>query len=83
MGRYGAFSTRADAEAYLERIIDLARRAQARQDLGLTTLPARMSDTYLPATHSNGYLTEVLSWVDVVRNLTAFGWAVQQTLLGS
>ncbi|MVN88350.1 hypothetical protein GO986_16515, partial [Deinococcus sp. HMF7620] len=58
--RYGTFSTRAEAEAYLERIIDPARRAQARQNLGLPTGPASLPDTYLPASHSNGYLTEAL-----------------------
>ncbi|MBZ9753200.1 VRR-NUC domain-containing protein [Deinococcus sp. HMF7604] len=81
--RYGTFSTVADAEAYLAKLQDPTIRARTRTTLGLPELPLSLTDTYLPASALNGYATEALFQADVVAELRAFGWRVQETLKGS
>lgn len=82
--RYGPFSTQADAEAYVEKFSDPARREQVRRELRLPDAPSRAAETnYLTATQSNGYESEAEFQVAVVTELEAFGWHVQETLKGS
>lgn len=85
MGRYGTFSSVSDAESYLARISDPVARDRTRRALGLPDLTVSdpRADTYLPASASNGYSSEAELQAAVVAELEAFGWHVQQSLLGS
>lgn len=82
--RYGPFSTQADAEAYVARLPQ-HQQADTRRALGLPTAsPSRDAETnYLTASQSNGYESEAEFQAAVVTELEAFGWHVQQSLVGS
>lgn len=66
--------TDADLAAYRARHPHLFPAQPARADL---------VNTYLPASHSNGYASEAEFQADVVKTLETFGWHVQESLKGS